>query len=444
MKKIIVLVSFLILLTHFAHAQYLRSSYFMESATNRIQLNPALRPSKGFVDIPVLGAFHVAASSNTLGVKDIYEIIEAEEDFFDNDKLFNRLKTDNRLNVNLNTDIISFGFYKGKGFWSGSLGLRADINASIPKSMMEYARMINNEELQGTKIFDIRNESLNVNLYTEAGIGYSREINKKLTVGAKLKFLLGVANLDMKVDQLYVEEGGTYSHIKSNANLDVSMKGMGVITEIDEDGYEYISDVEFDEFGIAGYGFGVDLGATYKVTKDLTVSAALLDLGFISWSKGSTTTARASGDRRLNYDYEEWASNGEILDLELIGFSIDSPESRTTSLASTLVIGAEYGFLNNKLSAGVLSTTRFGKPQTLSELTFSANYRPKSWFNAALSYSVLQSEMKTFGLALKLGPVFLGTDYMFFGSSSETRNVNAYLGISVPLGGSKAKKQTID
>lgn len=440
MKKTLSVLCFL-LCTCSAYSQYLRSSYFMEGATNRIQLNPALRPSQGFVDIPVLGAFQISASSNTLGVRDIYEIIESEEDFFDNDKLFNRLKTDNRLNVNLNTDIISFGFYKGKGFWSGSLGVRADINGSIPKSMMEYARIINNEEFEDTEIFNIKNQSLNVNLYTEAGIGYSREITKKLTVGAKLKFLLGVANMDMKVNQLYIEEGGTYTKTKSDANLNVSMKGMGVIMETDEYNNEYISDIEFDEFGIAGYGFGIDLGATYKVTKDLTVSAALLDLGFISWSKGSTTTAKASKDQTINYDYEEWGSNGEIFDLELIGFSIDDPQSRTTSLASTLVVGAEYAFLNNRLSAGVLSTTRFGKPKTLSELTFSANYRPKKWFNAALSYSVLQSEMKTFGLALKLGPVFLGTDYMFFGGSSETRNVNAYLGISVPLGGKKNKNK---
>lgn len=88
-------------------------------------------------------------------------------------------------------------------------------------------------------------------------------------------------------------------------------------------------------------------------------------------------------------------------------------------LASTVVVGAEYGFFENKLGVGVLSTTRFVQPKTLTEVTFSANYRPKSWLNVALSYSAIQSAGKSFGLGLKLGPVFLGTDYMFLGKNTK-------------------------
>ena len=55
-------------------------------------------------------------------------------------------------------------------------------------------------------------------------------------------------------------------------------------------------------------------------------------------------------------------------------------ESRTSLVwHSTVVVGAEYGFFENKLGVGVLSTTRFVQPKTLTEVTFSANYRPKSW-----------------------------------------------------------------
>lgn len=77
----------------------------------------------------------------------------------------------------------------------------------------------------------------------------------------------------------------------------------------------------------------------------------------------------------------------------------------------------------------------FVQPKTLNELTLSATVRPKSWFNAAFSYSPIQAEGKSFGLALKLGPVFVGTDYMYFGNSS--KSVNGFIGISVPMGGSK-------
>lgn len=435
-------------------AQYLRTSYFMENSADRIQLNPALQPTRGYVKIPVIGAINASASSNSLGAQDIIDVIDSDGDFYNNDKFFNRLSSDNRLNVNLTSDIISFGFYKGAGFWSANIGLRTDINASIPKSLFNYLRATDNfDESMLGNTFDIRNERLNINAYTEIGVGYSRPVNEKLTLGGKVKMLVGLGNLDMNVQQLSVTENGTESIIKSRGSLKTSFHGLGLETSVGFDGKEYIDDIDFDDFGVAGYGAAIDLGATYQLLDNLTLSAAVLDLGFISWSKDATSVASTNSDRTISYDnyydpdfgpsypdyepYYETASNGDVLDFELLGFEVGNQKSRTTSLASTLVLGGEYAFLNKSLGVGVLSTTRFNKIKTISELTFSANYRPKSWFNTTLSYSVIQSCMKSFGLAVKLGPLMLGTDYMYFGSN--TKNVNGYLGLSIPLGKAKNK-----
>ena len=138
--------------------------------------------------------------------------------------------------------------------------------------------------------------------------------------------------------------------------------------------------------------------------------------------------------------YMERVSGGDVLDYDMLQLRTEeASKSRKSRLASTLVLGAEYGFFNNKLAVGALSTTRFVQPDALTELTFSANYRPKSWFNVALSYSVIQSAGKSFGLGLKLGPLFVGTDYMFLGKNSNS--VNGFVGVSIPLGGRKANKE---
>ncbi|NDV66377.1 DUF5723 family protein [Bacteroides sp. 224] len=424
-------------------AQYLRTSYFMDGVSSRMWLNPAMRPTHGFVDIPVVGALNVSASSNALGVKDVVDLFDSDEDFYKNDKLYNRLKNSNRLNVNVNTDIFSLGFYKGKGFWTVNLGLRSDINASIPKTMFEYAREFDNEDwMNGFMGADylMENQTLNANVYTEIGVGYSRSIGDKLVVGGKAKVLLGLANIDMSIDKLHIKENGKSSEINTHGRLKVAMKGLSVEEEYDSEiGSDVVDDVDFDKFGLAGYGMAFDLGATFKPIENLTLSASVLDLGFISWSKNSVTTATA--DNEIYYDYGDTFKslfNGDMIDFSLPKYEIDDEsKSYKTTLASTMVLGAEYAFLNNKLSAGVLSTTRFSKPKTISELTFSANYRPKSWLATTLSYSVIQSEMKTFGLAVKVGPLFIGTDYMFFGDSSDSKSVNAYLGLSIPLGKGK-------
>mgnify|MGYP007061079719 FL=1 len=87
------------------------------------------------------------------------------------------------------------------------------------------------------------------------------------------------------------------------------------------------------------------------------------------------------------------------------------------SLAATILLAGEYGLFNNKLSVGAMYSSRFVKPKALNELTFLATFRPKNWLNAAISYSPIQASGKSIGLAVKLGPLFVGTDYMFFGGN---------------------------
>lgn len=430
------------------HAQYLRTSYFMEGTSSRLELNPGLQPMRGYFNIPVLGSFNVGTSSNVLGINDIVDVLDSGEDIFLNDDLYSRLKSDNRLNVNLKTDVLSFGWYAGKGFWNVNVGLRADVGASIPQSMFEYLRRVNNtEDINGS----FSNMNFNLNAYAEIGLGYSRQITEKLSVGGRVKVLLGIARAEMAVDNfdIYVDDAltngdytelnpyQTYGSATVNARVSTTMKGGGL--SFDEttgqiDGF----DIDGSNFGIAGAGFGIDLGASYKVWDNLTVSAAVLDLGFIKWKEGETTVAApANGSFEVTgRNYQDFL-DGDFLSMDRFNFVQDkeAAEDTKTTLASTILLAGEYGLLDNKLSVGAIYTARFAEPKTLNELTFSATYRPKNWFNIAASYSPIQAGGKSFGLALKLGALFLGTDYMYFGNSSKA--VNAFIGLSIPLGKSR-------
>lgn len=430
------------------HAQYLRTSYFMEGTSSRLELNPGLQPMRGYFNIPVLGSFNVGTSSNVLGINDIVDVLDSEEDIFLNDDLYSRLKSDNRLNVNLKTDVLSFGWYAGKGFWNVNVGLRADVGASIPQSMFEYLRRVNNtEDINGS----FSNMNFNLNAYAEIGLGYSRQITEKLSVGGRVKVLLGIARAEMAVDNfdIYVDDAltngdytelnpyQTYGSATVNARVSTTMKGGGL--SFDEttgqiDGF----DIDGSNFGIAGAGFGIDLGASYKVWDNLTVSAAVLDLGFIKWKEGETTVAApANGSFEVTGSNYQDFLDGDFLSMDRFNFVQDkeAAEDTKTTLASTILLAGEYGLLDNKLSVGAIYTARFAEPKTLNELTFSATYRPKNWFNIAASYSPIQAGGKSFGLALKLGALFLGTDYMYFGNSSKA--VNAFIGLSIPLGKSR-------
>lgn len=447
------------------HAQYLRTSYFMEGASSRLQLNPGLQPSGGYFNIPVLGSFNIGAYSDVLGMSDIVGVLDSGSDLFTNDDLYGRLKADNRLNVNLNTDILSFGWYKGKGFWSVNVGLRTDIGASIPKNMFDYLRDADQFDLsRGTLQGNITDMNFKVNAYAEVGLGYSRPVNDKLTVGGRVKVLLGVAHAEMQVDEFAVDMNipqnpddpnswnGTYGgSTTACAHIMTSIKGGGLsfADSYDSNGnaIRQIDGFDFDGggFGIAGTGFGVDLGASYKLLDNLNLSAAVLDLGFIKWNSSNTTVASVNENADVKIDqsnYQEYL-NGDFLNLERFNLAEDkeAASSYKTKLSSTLLLAGEYTFWDNKLSVGAMYGVHFVQPKALNELTFLATIRPKSWFNAALSYSPIQAGGKSFGLALKLGGLFIGTDYMYFGSNSKA--VNGFIGLSIPLGKNKPTDDAI-
>ena len=503
-SKLIGVFFIMLVCTLSANAQFLRTSYFMEGTHYRQQLNPALTPTKGYFNLPVIGAVNATVGSTSLGYQDIIDIIDDGDDFYTKPDFMNRLKDNNKLNVNFSTEILSAGWYKGKNFWSFNIGLRTDIGANLTKNMFTFLNEMETvEENWRNSNYDISGQQLNINAYTEIGLGLSRQINSRLTVGARVKSLLGIGNMELKLNRVamsanlpsdqQINQWSSESYWNSmtpsqaaqaaqelkdkfnnyHANLTVgaelksSFKGLELQ---EEEGKDYVTDFDFDsgKLGIAGYGFGIDLGASYKILDNLTVSASVLDLGFISWSKSSTKIASANPDpidikgstyanmvdlnnpntvmnavNQLQNDaqgYMDRVTNGDVLDYDMLQLEVsDAKESRKSRLASILVLGAEYGFFNNKLAVGVLSTTRFVQPDALTELTFSANYRPKSWFNVALSYSAIQSAGKSFGLGLKLGPLFVGTDYMFLGKNSNS--VNGFVGVSIPLGGRKASKE---
>ena len=503
-SKLIGVFFIMLVCTLSANAQFLRTSYFMEGTHYRQQLNPALTPTKGYFNLPVIGAVNATVGSTSLGYQDIIDIIDDGDDFYTKPDFMNRLKDNNKLNVNFSTEILSAGWYKGKNFWSFNIGLRTDIGANLTKNMFTFLNEMETvEENWRNSNYDISGQQLNINAYTEIGLGLSRQINSRLTVGARVKALLGIGNMELKLNRVamsanlpsdqQINQWSSESYWNSmtpsqaaqaaqelkdkfnnyHANLTVgaelksSFKGLELQ---EEEGKDYVTDFDFDsgKLGIAGYGFGIDLEASYKILDNLTVSASVLDLGFISWSKSSTKIASANPDpidikgstyanmvdpnnpntvmnavNQLQNDaqgYMDRVTNGDVLDYDMLQLEVsDAKESRKSRLASILVLGAEYGFFNNKLAVGVLSTTRFVQPDALTELTFSANYRPKSWFNVALSYSAIQSAGKSFGLGLKLGPLFVGTDYMFLGKNSNS--VNGFVGVSIPLGGRKASKE---
>jgi hypothetical protein len=436
-------------------------------------LNPALAPDRGYVHLPGIGQTNGMMYSNSMGHNDVVEMIKnkAQADFFTDDNFINNLKDVNHASVNVGTDLLNVGWWQGQAFWTLGFGVKGDGYAVVPRKWFDF--MSDMKQRRGIDFSDytrhIGNERFGINVYSELSLGYSRPLlGDKLFVGGRLKGLFGMANMNLTVNEAVIKtriEGLDPDFDWNNPDVEQLINSQGSASfdvdaelECSTDAVEllqgpdgYIDDVEFKptHIGFAGAGAGVDVGISYKVTPSLTLSAAINDVGFISWSKGFTKYA-SSNTADMNFDtddpsgmmyFADVTGEGKTLNLDLLRLEFDEQKdkSRTTWLAPILVVGSEYKLMNDKLGFGLLYTNRFAAPRNENEFTMSINYRPSRFVDLAMSYSPVMCNGKAFGFAVKLGPLFVGSDYVFLGKNNKCSNV--LVGLSIPLGWRRAPEE---
>lgn len=103
----------------------------------------------------------------------------------------------NRADIYVNYNLFSVGFRGFKGMNVVELNLRSNTNITLPYELFEFMKTAGEKEFY--QLHDIGARSQN---YMELALGHSHRINDRLTVGAKAKFLFGVAYADFKVNQL--------------------------------------------------------------------------------------------------------------------------------------------------------------------------------------------------------------------------------------------------
>ena len=408
-------------------AQALNSGYFLDGYLFKHQLNPALESDKAYFSIPVLGNINIGTRGNIGLGNFLYPTANGGLTTFMNssisaEEFLNGLSTNNKLAMNLDMSILSAGFRAWGGFNTIDIGLRSHTALNIPKDMLEFMKV---GQSGPTTVYDMGDMGMSSANYVEVALGHSRQINDKLRVGAKVKFLLGGMYADMSLKNTHVTLSENEWIVSANGEMNIAAKGMTVPEK--DGGLVDFDNIEYDSPGLSGFGLGIDLGATYEVIDNLTVSAAIKDLGFIGWSNNTYASTnneawRFDGFENLTFsdDKEEDKLENQ---LDALGDEFEdyanlhrrsTGEKLSKALAATLVVGAEYALpMYDKLSFGLLSTTRFNGPYTWSEGRLSANVSPLSWLEGGVNVAV-SSFGTSAGWILNLHPkgfsIFLGMD----------------------------------
>lgn len=447
-----------------AMAQGLNSAYYTDDYKFRHDMNPAFGNTDNYVSIPVLGNVNVNVHGN-FGYQDVImdnpmypntsdkKMTTFMNPYISASKALEGFSNgDNRIAGDVGIMLLSGGFSAFGGYNTIEISSKTSFGMSLPYELFEFAKNI------GNKTYNIGDINVHAMSYAELALGHSRQINEKLRVGAKVKFLFGLGRADLKLQNMKADLAPNDKWtVSGQAVADVSMKGFSYVTETDEYNdpdrgeYDKVGDVDLDGFGLSGFGMAVDLGAVYQINEDWRVNAAVLDLGFISWSNNMQAVNRSDMFEFGGF-HDISVKDGSGVDIEdqtdkygdqiadFINLKDNGDQGgRTTGIGATINVGAEYNLpVYRKITFGALSSTRIKGAYTWTEGRLSANWTPLSWIDGGVSFAV-NNFTASMGWVLNIHPkgynFFIGMDHLLGKMSKEyiplSSNASINLGMSI-------------
>jgi hypothetical protein len=197
-------------------------------------------------------------------------------------------------------------------------------------------------------------------------------------------------------------------------------------------------------------GFALDLGWIHKYSEKITLSASVLDLGFIRW-KSDVTNIQITGSfdyagTGLGSNFNSTDYMTELTDSVTDAFDHNvSQDAYYSWLPTQIYLGGIYQY-KPKLGIGAVSRNVIYRNKLHSSLTLSANTTLWNKLSGSLSWSYLNNTYKNIGLGL----AWHGRGLQFHMVSDnvlgiikplDARNLNLRFGFGFLFGCPKNKKE---
>lgn len=446
MKKILVSICIMLAAAAAATAQEFSTTYFLDNNLYSYRINPAIQGEKGFVGFAISN-LNFSFGSNT-GISSLLYpnpnvqggLVTGLHRSISPETFLGNLPGTTRIDQTLNENLLAIGFRTEKAYHSIEVNIKEDILAGLPKDLFEMFKCGSR-----TQAYDLSSIRLGVKSYAEIAYGYSRSIGDKFTVGARVKFLAGLAAGSAAFDRGSMTVNGDEISYDIDARLRVSASFLDVAMMKDKPGVIDLSGFSFDPRKISpsGWGGALDLGLTYKPVENLTVSWSLLDVGGIAWTynilgkstgSDSFTGATIKSDGTIGEDLKNFTDKLQTLaDFKRVSGS----ESSFEMLACTMHLGARYRMpFYDGLSVGLLATYRIDKLNPSFGARLGATLTPVKWLSITGNYGI-NTFCKTFGAAMSLNVIGLNLCLGYEGYSgvvSKVRFSDSIPPLNTPVG----------
>jgi len=285
MKKNLLTIFIIALFFSKAQAQGEFSLYNLNrSVPQAHQLNPAFRPNaKVVVGLPVLSSTHVSLDMDQVSFNNLFTESAEQSLSLDPDNLSSVLRDKNNFSIQSDLQLFFLGLNFGNNFFSLSFNDRVSSWLVYTKDIADLALFGNGDDRTFGQDLSLDKMMLRQNMYHEVALGYTRNFGDKLSLGIRFKVLSGVVNA--QTDELtgYVRTNADSIHI-TNSSFSFRNSGYNYLTEDLDVLSMYRNTLPF----VSGnQGFGLDFGADFKVSKKISISAAVTDLGYIDWKENT-------------------------------------------------------------------------------------------------------------------------------------------------------------
>ena len=432
--------------------------YFMKNTYQSRYTNPAFSPdAKVYIEFPALSSTYISYSNNSFSKNTLIHMgtgLKADSLVIDIPNFFNSIKDVSVMNQSMELNLFGLGVRSGDMFFSLRFSTHERLSMEIGKDLVGFFYYGNSRykgETLTTTGLDIDNQ-----IYNQLALDFSMPYDDKLTIGAGIKVLMGVMNVNTKTSQVdfYTSNTGDSLNIQTTQLMQVSLP-----FELEIDSENNIEDLLTDDIdvgniiGTKNMGFGIDLGATYKMLDDkLLLSASIIDLGYIKWKNnayllehngeiafnGIDFSSEITGSDNAKDPIEEW-TDSIIDDMKMVALN----QKYSTMLPTKIYLGGTYQ-LHKYLNVGFLMRTIFINQKPKMGYTLSANTSVGNWLGFSAAYTIGNKTFNNIGLGLSLkgGPLqfHIVTDNILGITSLHTaKNINLRFGLNLQFGRVKKK-----
>ncbi len=425
--------------------------YLMHEVPQSNLLNPAVQlRCRWFVGIPGLSTTHIAYSNTAFTYRDL-----AGAGTWNLEGLFDQMHRVDLYAVEALLNPISIGYRHKSLYFTFNVLEKIEAYQTVPKDLAEIGLHGNGPFVGETARFDALRSA--VSYHREYSLGVSRVFDQYWTAGVRAKLLFGKANLYSGRSDMSFET--------TRNNFDLFLEGDYTLNSsfpatISQDANGFINGVTIEDINYLNFllnrgnpGVALDFGLIYRYDEKITLSASLLDVGFMRW-RTNLNNVRGTGA----FSFEGVGPGDDVVSFAFLN---DMADSLINSIEMTvsqspyssyqpaqLYLGGSYQ-IKEHISLGAVSRNVIYRSKLHSSLTLSAQADLANRFLAAISWSYLNNSLKNLGA----GIAYHGNGFQFhiltenlpgFFYPFNTRTINLRAGINVMFGCPRTKKEQME